>query len=916
MPCGPDGIYFPVATKFEDKCVVSEEGVRSLKPTAWQCLPCCSAGCAVGGCQFAWTGSFITTHGCARCAGGKEGFAREFKRQTCKACGAGEDGCDADGDSKYLVCTDIPPPKEEEEPPSAPPSPAEEEQSPSPEPSPEPTPEPASPPAAVQEPPAPAPAPEVGLIAAAPEPLPAPEPAVSRKVLVVAAEEVPAFFAKHHGIQGQGWNSPARLFHHLHHAVPTQLMPAPGGQPRLVHGAEGFTVETAKAWCTECPVRADMAAKKPAEKRVVHPIVAIMTLMHLAADLIDLGAGRDERYRYVLVVIDVFSRYCWLYPLASKTTIGVARHLYFQFMRTQVPAKLQTDNGLEFCGKEVKELCELFNVRHAKNMPGHPETNGCVERKNRELKNKQAGQGVDRCRGRPSTQHMRPPPTYHLHPPPLPVVGPSIAMVSADVYRVGPHFSVHRGALHREIRTRTLHAFRERCALEVEEQGVWLLQGGQEQHLYNTDTEPLFRQEGFFQYLFGVEVEGFWGAVDTRTERTLLFMPRLPKSYAVWMGHIATPAEVQAKYAVDEVRYCDELAAVLAELAPPCLHILAGGVNTDSGLPMPAITFEGVEHFKLESSSLHPVLSGCRAIKTAMELEIMRYACKVASAAHVAVMQAAKPGMWEFELESLYLHHLYSGGGCRSPHYTPIFASGPNAAILHYGHAGAPNDRQLQDGEMVLVDAGADYYRYGADITTTFPTNGHFSPHQALVYNAVLAASRAVIGAMKPGVRWPDMHLLAERAILGALALGGLLQGDVEAMAAARLGAVFMPHGLGHLLGIDTHDVGGYLSGHPERPVEAGINRLRTARVLQEGMVITVEPGCYFCLALLEPAFKDPALAPFLVEDRLRQFMGFGGVRIEDDVLVTADGAESFCDVPRTVQDVEAVMAGAPWPPV
>ncbi|PSC70867.1 Transposon Ty3-I Gag-Pol poly [Micractinium conductrix] len=209
--------------------------------------------------------------------------------------------------------------------------------------------------------------------------------AVSRKVLVVAAEEVPAFFAKHHGIQGQGWNSPARLFHHLHHAVPTQLMPAPGGQPRLVHGAEGFTVETAKAWCTECPVRADMAAKKPAEKRVVHPIVAIMTLMHLAADLIDLGA---ERYRYVLVVIDVFSRYCWLYPLASKTTIGVARHLYFQFMRTQVPAKLQTDNGLEFCGKEVKELCELFNVRHAKSMPGHPETNGCVERKNRELKNK------------------------------------------------------------------------------------------------------------------------------------------------------------------------------------------------------------------------------------------------------------------------------------------------------------------------------------------------------------------------------------------------------------------------------------------------------------------------------------------------------------------------------------------------
>ena len=154
----------------------------------------------------------------------------------------------------------------------------------------------------------------------------------------------------------------------LHHSVPTQLMPGLGGQARVIHGADGFTVETVKAWCSECPMRADMAAKKPNEKRVVHPIVAIMTLMHLAvsaaaqhythalpgsgcagdrlsdpatcavlahmqpsqADLIDLGDGRDERYRYVLVVIDVFSRYCWLYPLAFKTTIAVARHVSCQ----------------------------------------------------------------------------------------------------------------------------------------------------------------------------------------------------------------------------------------------------------------------------------------------------------------------------------------------------------------------------------------------------------------------------------------------------------------------------------------------------------------------------------------------------------------------------------------------------------
>lgn len=486
----------------------------------------------------------------------------------------------------------------------------------------------------------------------------------------------------------------------------------------------------------------------------------------------------------------------------------------------------------------------------------------------------------------------------------------------ADTYSLGPSLRVPRGRLHSEIRQRVMHAFRARSGLPLEEHGVAVLAGGGTQHLYNSDNEPLFRQEAFFQYLFGVnDCEDYLGALDIRTGRSFLFMPRLPASYAVWMGHILTPEEVQAKYAVDEVRYNDEVAAVLSELAAPCLHVLDGGVNSDSGLTMPTLSFEGIEGFKLESKELYRVLSECRVMKSELEVEVMRYACRVASAAHVAVMQALKPGMWEFQAESLYLHHIYSLGGCRGSHYTSILASGPNAAILHYGHAGAPNGRQMREGDMLLVDAGAEYYRYAADITTTFPVSGRFTLPQALVYSAVLAASRGVIAAMKPGVRWPDMHLLAERIILTALVAGGLLRGNVEEMVKARVGALFMPHGLGHFLGLDTHDVGGYLPGHPERPQGAGISRLRTARPLEEGMVITVEPGCYFSAVLLEPAFQDPQLAPFLVEEQLRQFMGFGGVRIEDDVLVTAAGAVSMCDVPRTIQEVEAVMAGAPWPP-
>ncbi|GAB4819295.1 hypothetical protein N2152v2_006341 [Parachlorella kessleri] len=434
------------------------------------------------------------------------------------------------------------------------------------------------------------------------------------------------------------------------------------------------------------------------------------------------------------------------------------------------------------------------------------------------------------------------------------------------------------------------------------------MQGGKPFHFYNTDMDLLFRQESYFYYLFGVTDEDYYGAIDLRTGRSLLFMPRLPDSYAVWMGHIATPEEIKARYAVDDVYYSDELAATLASLQPPCLHLL--------GLLMSATTFEGMEKFKLEEELLFPALTGCRVIKTAEELRVMRYVSQVASQAHVEIMRLCKGGNWEFQLEAAYLQSIYSRGGCRTAHYTPIFASGPNAAVLHYGHAGAPNDRQMHDGELLLVDAGGEYYRYAADITCTFPVGGKFSALQRVVYEAVLAANRGVINAMKPGVYWLDMHLLAERIMLSALSKGGLLVGDVDAMMDSRLGAVFMPHGLGHFLGLDTHDVGGYgLPGCPPRPQQAGVNRLRTARVLQEGMVITVEPGCYFNPVLLEPALKDPAHSKFLVEERIRDCWGFGGVRIEDDVIVTANGAESMTQVPRTVEEIEAVMAGAPWPP-
>jgi len=184
-----------------------------------------------------------------------------------------------------------------------------------------------------------------------------------------------------------------------------------------------------------------------------------------------------------------------------------------------------------------------------------------------------------------------------------------------------------------------------------------------------------------------------------------------------------------------------------------------------------------------------------------------------------------------------------------------------------------------------------------------------------MVYGAVLEAQRQIFAAMRPGVTWPDMHRLMWRVVVGALREYGVLVGDLEEMLAAGVGAVFIPCGLGHLIGLDTHDVGGYLSHTPPRLPAAGISKLRTARVLEEGQVLTVEPGCYFIDSLLEPALAAPATAKFFDGAVLQRFRGFGGVRLEDVVAVTADGIDNYTLCPRTVSEVEAVMAGGAWPP-
>ncbi|XP_010447846.1 PREDICTED: xaa-Pro dipeptidase [Camelina sativa] len=448
--------------------------------------------------------------------------------------------------------------------------------------------------------------------------------------------------------------------------------------------------------------------------------------------------------------------------------------------------------------------------------------------------------------------------------------------------------------------------------------GFVLLQGGEEKNRYCTDHAELFRQESYFAYLFGVREPDFYGAIDIGSGKSILFIPRLPADYAVWLGEIKPLLHFKETYMVDMVFYVDEIVQVFNEQfkgsGKPLLYLLHG-LNTDSSNFSKPASFEGIEKFETDLTTLHPILAECRVIKSSLELQLIQFANDISSEAHIEVMRRVTPGMKEYQMESMFLHHSYMYGGCRHCSYTCICATGDNSAVLHYGHAAAPNDRTFEDGDFALLDMGAEYHFYASDITCSFPVNGKFTSDQSLIYNAVLDAHNSVISAMKPGVNWVDMHKLAERIILESLKKGSILTGDVDDMMVQRLGAVFMPHGLGHFMGIDTHDTGGYPKG-VERPKEPGLKSLRTARDLLEGMVITVEPGCYFIKALLLPAIENAATSKFFNRETVERFRNFGGVRIESDLVVTADGCKNMTNVPRETWEIEAVMAGGPWPPV
>jgi len=292
---------------------------------------------------------------------------------------------------------------------------------------------------------------------------------------------------------------------------------------------------------------------------------------------------------------------------------------------------------------------------------------------------------------------------------------------------------------------------------------------------------------------------------------------------------------------------------------------------------------------------------------------LLQWTNDVSSEAHVETMKQMRSGQREHLAEATFKYQA-AVRGCFRVGYTCICGSGRRNAILHYGHAAEPNSEKVAENSLRLLDMGAEYHCYTADVTCTYPVSGRFTEPQRIVYEAVWESVLAVERRLCPGVSYKDMHRLAQRVLLERMVAAGLFVGSVDAMMYAGLMFHFMPHGLGHQLGLDVHDVGGYAPGHFRKDDPSIKENLRCGRVLKENMVVTVELGFYFFDYLIEEALADSTKSRFINQEKLHEFWpAVGGVRIEDNVVITSDGCRVLTCVPRTVAEIEAVMAGAAW---
>lgn len=440
--------------------------------------------------------------------------------------------------------------------------------------------------------------------------------------------------------------------------------------------------------------------------------------------------------------------------------------------------------------------------------------------------------------------------------------------------------------------------------------GIGIIPGNGESPMNYLDNTYHYRQDSNFLYFFGLDYPGLIGVIDFDSGEDYLFGDDFDLDDIIWMGPQASLKENAAKAGVENTAPFAKVFDLVrdAQQKNRKVHFLPP-YRGDNKILLEKLT--GLSALSInEHASLDFVKAviSIREIKEAAEIVEIEKACATGYDMHVTAMKMAHPGTWEQKIAGTIEGIAVAGGSMAA---FPIILSQNGETLHNHNHS-----QYLEKGRLIITDAGAESpMHYASDFTRTTPVGGKFTQKQRDVYNIVLAANNKTTELTKPGVTYLSVHLAAAEVIASGLKDLGLMKGDVKEAVQNGAHALFFPHGLGHMMGLDVHDMedlGQIYVGYDEeiRPADQfGTAALRLGKRLKPGYVITNEPGCYFIPALIDKWQAEGINKDFINFDKVNEYRGFGGVRLEDDILVTDTGSKIIGKrIPITPEEVEATV--------
>ncbi len=449
---------------------------------------------------------------------------------------------------------------------------------------------------------------------------------------------------------------------------------------------------------------------------------------------------------------------------------------------------------------------------------------------------------------------------------------------------------------------------REKLKQEVKS-GIALFLGNVDAAFNYPANQYHFRQDSHFLYFFGLQNQGFAGVIDFDNGKDYIFGDDFDD--IIWMGAQPKVKDLAAGAGIENVAPYNNLTDFIAEAfhAGRKVHFLPP-YRGETVMELSRLL--GIANADVKTSASEELIKGVvklKEIKTEEEVAEIEKAIDVAYEMHTTSMKMAMPGTIEQEIAGAIEGIALALAG---PVSFPVILSQDGQTLHNHYHGNT-----LEKGRMMVTDAGCETAEcYASDITRTVPVGGKFNRRQAQIYQIVLDANMAAIEAIKPGIKYRDVHFLAARVIVEGLKKAGIMKGDVDAAVKAEAHTLFMPHGLGHMMGMDVHDMEGLgedYVGYDEdtkRATTFGTAYLRLGKTLKPGFVLTVEPGIYFIPDLIDQFRNEGKFTDFVNYDVLETYKDFGGIRIEDDILVTEKGHRVLGKpIPKAIAEIEATMA-------